>query len=126
MPDAIMDKPNAMTNKRHLASELLRDLATKLAAQARAAFGVEEEQARRFGEDVAGRVADDWGGQNVYIPMELSGKVKARNEQIYKEFTGDNAAELALKWRLAVQTIYQIIKFERSLRVPRQANLLTE
>lgn len=118
--------PDTMTDKRHLASELLLDLATKLAAQARAAFGVEEEQARRFGEAVAGSIADDWGGQNVYIPMELSGKVKARNEQIYKEFTGDNASELGLKWRLAVQTIYQIIKLERSRNTPRQASLLTE
>ncbi len=56
--------------------------------------------------------------------MDMVGRRSTRNAQIYREFTGDNQAELALKYGLSTQCIYRIVKVQRELRMPKQASLL--
>jgi len=109
---------------RQLGTELLQDLADKLAIQAVEMLGVPEAKARYFAQEAAGRVADDWGGQNIYVPMDMVGRRSARNERLYREFTGDNVSELSTKYSLSVQCIYRIIKVMRRLRAPQQFSLL--
>lgn len=108
---------------RQIGAELLRDLSDKLSALAQQMLGAKRAQAEDFAEEVAWRVAADWGGQIVYIPMDLIARLSGRNAQIYKEFTGDNASELASKYGLSVQQIYRIIKRERAKRMPKQHSL---
>jgi len=109
---------------RQLGTELLLDLADKLAIQAMATFGVSEAKARHFAMEAAGRVADDWGGQNIYVPMDMVGRRSERNDKLYREFNGVNAPELASKYAMSVQTVYRIIKMQRELRMPKQLSLL--
>ncbi len=109
---------------RHLGRELLQDLAAKLAQQAQDMLGIPEAKAKHFANEAAGRVADDWGGQNVYIPMDLVGRRSLRNVQIYREFSGNNIPELASKYDLSVQCVYRIIKVQRELLAPKQLSLL--
>jgi Mor family transcriptional regulator len=109
---------------RQLGMELLQDLADKLAEQAQQMLGVTPDMARRFAQEAAGRVADDWGGQNIYVPMDMVGRRSERNDRLYREFNGENAAELSTKYRLSIQCVYRIIKIQRRLRMPRQASLL--
>ena len=109
---------------RQLGAELLQDLADKLAEHAQEAFGVPEAKARRFAQEAAGRVADDWGGQNIYVPMDMVGRRIERNDRLYREFTGENAADLATKYRLSIQCVYRIIKVQRALH-NRQVSLLS-
>ena len=101
-----------MRDTRRLGTELLQDLADKVSAFAVSRLGVDEEKGRRFGEEVAGAMADDWGGQNVYIPMDLGSWRAARNAQIFAEFTGDNQHDLARKYQVSVLFIYRVLKAE--------------
>ena len=114
-----MSKPNA----RNVGAELLVDLADNLTVMAMDMLGIPEAAARRFGQEAAARVADHWGGQAVYIPMDLAARMSTRNDEIYKSFTGDNVSELVRKFKLSRQAIYRIIHAERQRRAPRQGNL---
>jgi Mor family transcriptional regulator len=109
---------------RHLGKELLQDLADKLAKQAQDSLGVSEAKAKSFAEEAAAALADDWGGQNIYIPMDQVGRRSQRNTQLYREFRGDNAPELAQRYGLSVQCVYRIIKAMRAAYAPRQHSLL--
>ncbi|SNS06294.1 Mor transcription activator family protein [Humidesulfovibrio mexicanus] len=113
-----------MATPREIGMELLRDFADKLAKQVQDELGISAAKAKAFAEDAAGRLADDWGGQTVYLPMDMIGRRSTRNKQIYREFNGDNQSELALKYGLSRQCIYRIIKEQGELRMPKQASLL--
>ncbi len=69
---------------------------------------------------IADELATTWGGQQVYIPMDLA----RRNAAIFKAFNGDNHHELARKFRTSTNHIYNIIKAERDRRRHRQLKLL--
>lgn len=72
-----------------------------------------------LGRVVSSRLAEEWGGQLVYIPMNIG----RRNARIYDAFTGDNVHELAKKFRLSVQRVYKIIADERAQRRMPQLSL---
>lgn len=72
-----------------------------------------------LGKRVTARIAVECGGQNVYFPSDK----KRRDAKIYEEHTGDNIPDLARRYRLSVQTVYQIIREERARRRLRQVVL---
>lgn len=109
---------------RHLGTELMQDLADKVSELAQSMLGIPGPRAKVFATEVAGAIADDWGGQSVYIPMEMVGRLSERNLKIYREFTGNNVPELAMRYKLSVQQIYVIIKVQRDLHAPKQLSLL--
>lgn len=83
---------------------------------------IDEESAKglgRLGRRITQRMAIECGGQSVYFPSD---KVR-RDEKLFDEYTGDNAPELALQYRISVQTVYQIIRAERARRRMKQAML---
>lgn len=65
---------------------------------------------QRAADRLSGRVADAWGGAQLYIQKDLSHRAACRNEAVYAEFTGNNHLELALKHKISVSTVYAIIK----------------
>lgn len=100
-----------MKGDKHLGSELLRDFADKATELAKD-FGLSVEKAEELGNRMKIMLSEDWGGQMLYIPM-TAGRIaqrEARNVAIRREFTGDNVADLAAKYRLSVHTVYRIIK----------------
>ncbi len=109
---------------RQLGTELLQDLADKLALLAQNYLGVSEAKAKSFAAEAVATLADDWGGQNIYIPMDMVGRRSQRNIKMYREFRGDNAPELASKYGLSVQHVYRITKAMRRELAPRQHSLL--
>ncbi|MGE4296973.1 MAG: Mor transcription activator family protein [Desulfovibrionaceae bacterium] len=111
------------TRNRTLAAELLLDLAGKLEGLAILRFSASPEDAKAFGEAAAGMIADDWGGQSIYVPMDIGGLLASRNERIWKEFTGDNVSSLAQKYGTSVQNIYRVIKAARAKHAQRQHSL---
>lgn len=113
-----------MSTPRELGMELLQDFADKLAQQAKDFLGVSDSQAKAFAQEAVGCLADDWGGQTIYLPKDLIGRLSTRNKQIFREFNGDNQPELALKYNLSTQQIYSILKVQQELRKPKQASLL--
>lgn len=72
-----------------------------------------------LGRVVADRLAEEWGGQSVYIPMDNA----RRNARLYNEFTGDNVHDLAKKYRLSLSAVYRIVADERSKRRTPQLTL---
>ncbi len=107
---------------RQIGAELLVDVAGKISALA-VKHGLPEERAQLFGAEAASKLADDWGGQLVYIPMDMAARNKERNAEIYSEFTGANVADLVTKYGLSLHTIYRIIKAERTVRAQKQHSL---
>lgn len=75
--------------------------------------GVDKIQATAIAEESTDTVLDEFGGENLYIPKNISGKAARRNRQIYDEFTGDNHEVLAKKYGVTLKRIYAIIKEQR-------------
>ena len=65
---------------------------------------------------VADMLPEDWGGSSVYIPKNLAARLRKRDATLYREFTGNNVAELAQKYGLTQQRVYAILKAERTRR----------
>ena len=55
-------------------------------------------------------LADYWGGQLINIPKDYHWKLSQLDDQIYREFTGNNYAELAQKHGVHERTLRRIIK----------------
>eukprot|EP00828_Plagiopyla_frontata_P037647 TRINITY_DN49444_c0_g1_i1.p2 TRINITY_DN49444_c0_g1~~TRINITY_DN49444_c0_g1_i1.p2 ORF type:complete len:128 (+),score=16.49 TRINITY_DN49444_c0_g1_i1:74-457(+) len=108
---------------RQRANALLDDLSAQVADRAHRDLGVSKAEAKIFGDEVADHISMVWGGQNIYIAFDIVGRAQTRAAQIYDEFTGDNAHEIAQRHGLSVQYVYRIISRERERRSVKQHNL---
>ncbi|WP_321276941.1 Mor transcription activator family protein [Thiomicrorhabdus indica] len=61
-------------------------------------------------------IGEYFGGQSFYLPRNQKMERFMRDIAIYKEFTGDNIAELAKKYKVTHQTVYVAIAKQRDLR----------
>lgn len=100
--------------------ELLVDLTEHVAASLKELVAMDEGSARHVAQEVADRMAAHWGGQNVYFPMGLAGKLSRRDRLIYEEFNGTNQSDLARKWGVSLQWIYKIVKAVRKDEIARR------
>lgn len=115
---------------RNRSRELIRDVESSLADMAQEAManhaqlvasakpGEKVDDPAKMAEDLARKfadwLADAWGGQQLYIPMDLP----RRNARIYEAFTGANHAELAERFNMSVNTVYSVLRDERARRTP--------
>ncbi len=113
-------------SSREVGAELLVDLADNLATMLTDRLSIPQKDARGIAQEMAARIADNWGGQSVYIPMDLVARMSSRNVEIYSAFTGDNISELVRKFGLSRQAIYRIVKAERIKQSPQQARLFQD
>lgn len=72
----------------------------------------DDDLARRVSERFRDHMIDAWGGAFLYIPKDMGRVLAERNRKIYQAFTGANHFDLALKFGLALQTVYDILKKE--------------
>lgn len=70
------------------------------------------EQLETLSLDVALDIQIAWGGLPFYVPLPKSSPLFRR--RVYREFTGDNVRQLAARYHLGRNTIYDIIKQERA------------
>lgn len=104
-----------MSDFRSKGPELLVDLTEHVAAALGELVSMDDEAARHVANEVADRMAAHWGGQNVYFPMGLAGKLSRRDRQIYEEFNGTNQSDLARKWGCRFSgSIRSLKRFERT------------
>lgn len=85
------------------------------------------EYAEIIGIDNLLKLADNFGGTNIYIPQrrELE-KYKIYNS-IYKEFDGSNLQELTQKYGVSKSTVYKIVNDKighRSWDLPGQMTIM--
>lgn len=60
-------------------------------------------------------IVDFWGGIQLYIPVEAL-NLLLRNEQIYRDYNGDNIPELCRQYHLSVTQVRKIINEIRTTR----------
>ena len=88
------------------------------------ALHLDPKKAARMGAIVAKKLCDflalSFGGQQIYIRQPS----EQRAERIYAEFTGENYAELALKYKISERQARNIIAAAQAARSLRQKSLL--
>jgi Mor family transcriptional regulator len=108
-------------------AELLVDLAVQVEKALKEVGGLEAAAAVQIGREIAGWMADHWGGQHIYFPKDVSYKVSQRDQQIFAEFNGSNHAELARKYDVSAVWIYRVVKkVLLAERAKRQSDLFAE
>lgn len=107
--------------------ELLVDLIDKTAEVLQQQAGLAPETARVCAEAVACRMRQEWGGQQVYFPKGTAVDISSRDLDLYAEFNGHNHEQLARKYRMSIQWVYQRIKAVQAAEIARrQADMFTD
>lgn len=90
--------------------ELLIDLADHAAAALKEKTQLDKEACDQLGQEIAIRMAFNWGGQIVYFPEGHQLKVAELHLKIYNRFDGTNQAELATEFGISLQHVYRVLK----------------
>ncbi|HHJ80127.1 MAG TPA: DNA-binding protein [Candidatus Tenderia electrophaga] len=115
------------TEYRSKGPELLVDLIDKTAAVLVEKAGLDPDTAHLCAEAVAHRMRQSWGGQQVYFPKGHAVDISERDMQLFREFDGRNQRDLAKKYGMSLQWVYQRIKAVQAAETARrQANLFSE
>lgn len=102
-----------MSRNRRQAYELIADLSAVL-TESLVSKGLDKESAADIGHEIADKISEHWGGQNVYFPFDLA---RRRNAQIYVKFSGANQDQLALEFNCSVQHVYRVIKIQKAIEL---------
>ncbi len=98
---------------RSIAHDLLNDMAEQTSTAARETLGLSEEIAAALGTDVAMRMVERWGGQQLYMPKGVRIVAARLHQQIYDDWKGRNQRDLVRKYGVSLQFIYRVIKIMR-------------
>ena len=90
----------------------LRDILTTALADQEKLTEPEADEVIRIVEQ---GIVDFWGGIQLYIPIEAL-NLLLRNEQIYRDYNGDNIPELCRKYQISGTQIRKIINELRAAR----------
>ena len=66
-----------------------------------------------------------YSGSQVYFPKQEVLKRHQRNQALYREFTGNNHADLARRYHLTVTRVYEIVERTRKARSSATESLLS-
>lgn len=91
------------------APELISHIYTKI-KQAGSAANLDDYQATKLASQVAQEIAEDFGGEVIYIPKGMLLLLSKRDLAIWQEFNGKNHNELARKYGVSVPWVYKIVK----------------
>jgi Mor family transcriptional regulator len=102
-----LNDPNdgRMAERRH---ELYADLMA-LVSRRLAEYGVGENEAMLIASDLADRLANHWGGQNITFPKEYRRKLSRLEAEIYQAHHGHNLAELAQRYDISERGLRKMI-----------------
>lgn len=105
----VESKGIAMNNINNI-PELVTDVVDKLTILFINEFKLDKPTAMLIAHRAVRLITDDWGGQLIYIPKNMSGKLSERDINIWKDFNGKNHNELARRYDLTLQQIYKILR----------------
>lgn len=94
--------------------ELLTDLASRAQKILAEKTGMETSLAEHVGFEIAREMAENWGGQSIYVPKGHEMQLHNRDEQVWDDFDGHNHNQLAAKYKISVQWVYTIVKRMRA------------
>lgn len=69
----------------------------------------EPDQLAKYAVSLTRKLAQDFGGQALYIPKGFSFEAKKMADKVRAEFRGNNARQLAIKWGVSQMRINQIV-----------------
>lgn len=72
--------------------------------------GIDQEQATKLAALVVDDIRHQCGGMSIYIPKGIGLDTLLKHDQIWQDFRGNNHTELAKKYDLSEQRIYQIVR----------------
>ena len=111
-------KGQAMADSR--IPELLADLEAQACACLLSVAPVNKTTAQKISRQLANHLVANWRGQIIYFPRNHGGILDERDQQIYADFNGKNHQQLAKKYDIAVQQIYQIVKRVRQAEMAKR------
>lgn len=94
-----------MAQRRH---ELFTDLIALLERQLQE-NGVAPTEATLIASDLADRLADHWGGQNLTFPKDYRRKLSRIEIEIYDAFKGHNLGEVAQRFNISERGLRKLI-----------------
>lgn len=92
------------------APEILLDLAEHTKKLLMTKHRFDEDKAKQIGVELARCIAENWGGEVIYIPKALLIALSERDLAIWRDFNGNNYRDLARKYNVSMQWVYQIVK----------------
>lgn len=101
---------NNNTTFEEKAPEILLDLAERAKKLLMEKGYFTEDKAKQIGVELAQCIAENWGGEVIYIPKALLITLCERDLVIWNEFNGSNHRELSRKYGVSMQWVYQIVK----------------
>lgn len=78
--------------------------------------GITGEENHKLSAVMVAAIGDYFGGVSFYLPHNDKMAKFMRDIKIYKMFTGDNVTELAKRFNVSQQTVYNAIAKQRDLR----------
>jgi Mor family transcriptional regulator len=91
-------------------SELLASVAST-AAELALELGLPQEQAEQLGAAVADGLADSWGGQTLYFPIDAAYQLSPRDREILEAHRhGTSVAKLARDHSMSEQGIRKLLR----------------
>ena len=109
-----------MAERRH---ELYADLMALVLRQL-GEYGVGDNEATLIAGDLADRLADHWGGQNITFPKEYRRKLSQVELEIFDAFKGDNLSDVAQRYDLSERGLRKMIaRVTKRIRAGAQGGL---
>lgn len=109
-----------MAERRH---ELYSDLMALVQRQL-GECGLSENEATLIANDLADRLADHWGGQNITFPKEYRRKLSRVEVEIFDAFRGDNLSEVAQAYNISERGLRKMIaRVTKRIRAGNQGGL---
>lgn len=118
-----------MSNVRDLGADYLNSIAALGAKVGVEVLGLPEETAMILGEELAVRVSEEHGGEQLYISKGRIFHAQKAEKAIMREFlaTKRDYSSTAKACKCSTRHIYRVVKrFEDAERVRRQGTLLLE
>lgn len=113
-------------DKKNVAS-FLTDLAIHTSTVIQQQLKVDTKRANEIGRALADHIRQAYGGANLYIPKGASLDAMMRNHAIYADFRGNNHTELAFKYGVTEQHVYNVIRtITETIRKSQQGSLFDE
>lgn len=101
--DALREPPEMLALMRDIARNVLTEKAM-----------LDPELAAHAAHEIMLTFADQCGGDSVYVPKAGALQRDSRDWAIWKEFRGDNHAQLARKYRISKVWVYAIVRRMRA------------
>lgn len=77
--------------------------------------GIADDRSQRLAQRLTRALSSYCGGQQTYIPTGERLELAFRDKQIWRDFTGSNASDLARRHKLTERQIYNVLARQRAL-----------